>query len=71
MREEKQNEDLKKQLIEQGMIPESSLQRLDWMYQDISKRDENLAEEFLMGKPIDERAAAKEDAGEDKFEKPK
>lgn len=45
------------------------MQRLDWMYQDVSKRDENLAEEYLMGKPIDERQAAKEDAGEEKFVK--
>lgn len=34
LREEKHIEDLKRAQVEAGMIPESSLQRLDWMYQD-------------------------------------
>lgn len=34
LKEEKQIEDLKLIQIKEGIIPESSLQRLDWMYQD-------------------------------------
>jgi hypothetical protein len=36
LREEKQIEELKLIQIREGIIPESSLQRLDWMYQDRS-----------------------------------
>jgi hypothetical protein len=34
LKEERHIEDLKKMQVEAGMIPESCLQRLDWMYQD-------------------------------------
>jgi len=34
LKEEKQIEDLKLIQIKEGIIPASSLQRLDWMYQD-------------------------------------
>jgi hypothetical protein len=36
LKEEKQIEELKLIQIKEGIIPESSLQRLDWMYQDRS-----------------------------------
>lgn len=36
LKEEKQIEELKLIQIKEGVIPESSLQRLDWMYQDRS-----------------------------------
>jgi hypothetical protein len=34
LKEEKQIEELKHIQVREGIIPESSLQRLDWMYQD-------------------------------------
>ena len=34
LREERHIEDLKRMQVEAGIIPESSLQRLDWMYTD-------------------------------------
>ena len=34
LKEEKQIEDLKLIQVKEGIIPESALQRLDWMYQD-------------------------------------
>ena len=51
LKEEKHIEDLKKMQVEAGMIPASSLQRLDWMYQDRTAQNKD-AEEFLLGKPI-------------------
>lgn len=41
--------------VEAGIIPESSMQRLDWMYTDrnAQSKDDQTAEEFLLGKPID------------------
>jgi len=34
LKEEKHIEDLKRQQVEAGIIPASTLQRLDWMYSD-------------------------------------
>lgn len=55
LREEKHIEDLKRMQVEAGIIPASSLQRIEWMYTDrnAQSKDEQTAEEFLMGKPID------------------
>jgi len=53
LKEERQIEELKKLQVTAGLIPESRLQRLDWMYQgpDASS-DITTAEEYLLGKPI-------------------
>ena len=37
------------------------------MYQDITKKDEQLAEDYLLGKAIDSKEQAKQDAGQDRF----
>lgn len=57
LREEKQIEELKLIQIREGIIPESSLQRLDWMYQDRSAANQqaqaaNDAERFLLGESV-------------------
>lgn len=55
--------------MEQGIIPASRLQRLDWMYNDVSAKvgaddeQENLAEEYLLGKSVNQNAKDKEDSG--------
>jgi hypothetical protein len=36
LKEEKQIEDLKRIQVQQGLIPESSLNMIEWMYQDRS-----------------------------------
>ena len=63
LKEEKHIEDLKKMQVEAGIIPASSLQRLDWMYSDRQANQEKDAEEFLLGKPI-EKIEKEEQFGE-------
>jgi hypothetical protein len=37
--------------VEAGMIPESNLQRLEWMYNDRSSMQKT-NEDYLLGKPV-------------------
>ena len=47
--------------VKEGIIPESSLTQIEWMYQDHSafNKDEKTAEEYLLGKEVTERDLAK------------
>lgn len=60
LKEEKQIEDLKRLQVKEGIIPQSSLTQIEWMYQDRSafNKDEKTAEEFLLGKEVTERDMA-------------
>ena len=54
LKEEKHIEDLKRQQVEAGIIPESTLNRLDWMYIDNrAQLNQKSTEEYLTGKPVD------------------
>ena len=57
LKEEKQIEDLKRLQVKEGIIPQSSLTQIEWMYQDRSafNKDEKTAEEFLLGKSVTEK----------------
>ena len=57
LKEEKQIEDLKRLQVKEGIIPQSSLTQIEWMYQDRSafNKDEKTAEEFLLGKEVTEK----------------
>ncbi len=48
---------MKRLQVKEGIIPESSLTQIEWMYQDRSafNKDENTAEEFLLGKEVKEK----------------
>ena len=52
LKEERQIEDLKRIQVEQGIIPASSLNQIEWMYQDRSafNKSEQTAEDYLLGK---------------------
>ena len=53
IKEEKAIEELKKIQVEHGLIPLSHLNRLDFMYQGPENSSKiNTAEEFLLGKPL-------------------
>lgn len=56
LKEEKQIEDLKRIQVQQGIIPESSLSMIEWMYQDRAafNKSEQTAEEYLLGKEVKE-----------------
>lgn len=49
--EEKYSDELKKIQVEAGLLPESALNRMEWMYCDPTEAKNN-AEEYLMGKPV-------------------
>ena len=57
LKEEKQIEDLKRLQVREGIIPQSSLTQIEWMYQDRSafNKDEKTAEEYLLGKEVSEK----------------
>ena len=57
LKEEKQIEDPKRLQVREGIIPQSSLTQIEWMYQDRSafNKDEKTAEEFLLGKEVSEK----------------
>ena len=54
MKEERQIEELKRIQVEQGLIPESSMNMIEWMYQDKTafNKSEATAEEYLLGKTV-------------------
>ena len=56
LREERRIEDLKRVQVEQGLIPKGNLDRMDWMY-DQAIAAEQTVEDYLLGKPIDEKTA--------------
>ena len=60
LKEEKQIEDLKRLQVKEGIIPQSCLTQIEWMYQDRSafNKDEKTAEEFLLGKEVTEKDLA-------------
>ena len=66
LKEEKQIDELKMIQIKEGTIPESSLQRLDWMYQDRSAQNQanqaNQAEKYLLGETV--KAKVEGESGE-------
>jgi hypothetical protein len=43
--------------VQQGLIPESSLNMIDWMYQDRAafNKSEVTAEEYLLGKSVTDK----------------
>ncbi len=43
--------------MQQGLIPESSMNMIDWMYQDRAafNKSEATAEEYLLGKMVTDR----------------
>lgn len=52
--EEKYSEELKKLQVEAGILPESALNSMEWMYKGCDVADQkNNAEEFLLGKPVE------------------
>jgi hypothetical protein len=54
--EEKYSEELKKLQVEAGILPESALNSMDWMYNAVDIADEkNNAEEHLLGKAIEDK----------------
>ena len=61
LKEEKQIEDLKRLQVKEGIIPQSSLTQIEWMYQDRSafNKDEKTAEEYLLGKEVTEKDMSK------------
>ncbi len=43
-----------------GLLPKSALNKMDWMYnEDYSKINTNLAEEYLLGKKIEDQVILK------------
>jgi len=48
---------LKRLQVKEGIIPQSSLSQIEWMYQDRSafNKDEKTAEEYLLGKEVTEK----------------
>ena len=53
LKEEKQIEELKRLQVEAGIIPESSLQKIEWMYSERNPANNaNSAEDYLLGKTI-------------------
>jgi hypothetical protein len=52
LKEERQIEELKRIQVQQGLIPESSMNMIEWMYQDKTafNKSEATAEEYLLGK---------------------
>lgn len=60
LKEERQIEELKKLQIDAGLIPASHMQRLDWLYQGPEcNKDITTAEEFLIGKPLNDKPEEK------------
>ena len=57
LKEERQIEELKRIQVQQGLIPESSLNMIEWMYQDRAafNKSEATAEEYLLGKQVTDR----------------
>ena len=55
LKEERHIEDLKRQQVEAGIIPASTLEKIDWMYSDRKAQQMNQVsmEDYLTGKPID------------------
>ena len=52
--EEQYEEELKKYQVNAGLIPESSLNKMDWMYNHESvEKAKNIGEEYLLGKPVE------------------
>ena len=52
--EEKYSEELKKMQVEAGILPESALNSMEWMYPTLSGQDvKNDTEEYLLGKPVE------------------
>ena len=56
LKEERQIEELKRIQVEQGIIPKSSLNMIEWMYQDRAafNKTEQTAEDYLLGKEVKE-----------------
>ena len=55
LKEERQNEELKRLQVQAGLLPASVLDRQDWIYEWGNKIQDKSKEEYLLGKPVDER----------------
>ena len=54
--EEKYSEELKKLQVEAGILPESALNSMEWMYKGVDMGDQkNNTEEYLLGKAIEDK----------------
>ena len=61
LKEERQTEELKRMQVEAGLIPESHLKRLDWIYQGTEHANDVVtAEEYLLGKKVKEEKPKKD-----------
>jgi len=55
LKEERQNEELKKLQVEAGLLPASVLDRQEWIYEWGNKVQDQSKEDYLLGKPVQER----------------
>ena len=68
LKEERQIDELKRMQVEAGIISKSSLEKIDWMYNDrTAQNNANTAEEYLMGKEVKDVASL---GGQKSKEKP-
>ena len=52
--EEKYSEELKRMQVKAGLLPESALNKMEWMYRyNTAQDDQNIAEDYLLGKAVD------------------
>ena len=57
LQEEKYEEELKRHKVQAGLMGESELNKMDWMYNHANiykDREKNITEEYLLGKPLEE-----------------
>jgi len=55
LKEERQNEELKRLQVEAGLLPASVLDRQDWIYEWGNKVQDQSKEDYLLGKPVQEK----------------
>lgn len=52
--EEKYSEELKRMQVKAGLLPESALNKMEWMYRyNLAEDNQNIAEDYLLGKAVD------------------
>jgi hypothetical protein len=59
LKEERQNEELKQLQVKAGLLPASVLDRQEWIYEWGNKVQDQSKEEYLLGKPVNERDSRK------------
>lgn len=56
LNEERYEEELKRAKVQQGLIAQSEMYKMDWMYNQANlDKERNIADEYLLGKPIEEQ----------------